>query len=119
MTTARLNARSSTHSNAHLTERQLQIQMLRTRAEFERLALRRSACAVLGAVSPDALLSHAGSSLRASGLSWLATGWGFVRRYPLILSAASTLLSGARRGNPYVRVGMGALLVWRLLRRRG
>lgn len=102
-----------------LTERQVRIELLRTRAEYERLALRRSACAALEGVSPAALISQAGSGLRASGLNWLIAGWRLVRRYPLILSTASTLLSGARRGNPYVRVGMGALLAWRLLRRRG
>lgn len=101
-----------------LTERQIRIELLCTRARLERMAVRRSACALLGAARPAALLSHAGDGLRASGLGWVTAGWRLVRRYPLIVSTASTLFSAARRGNPYVRVGMGALLAWRLLRRR-
>lgn len=104
--------------SSRLTERQLQIELLHTRAEYERLAVRRNACAFLSSVSPDALISQAGEGLRASGLSWLTSGWRLVRRYPMILSAASTLFSGAKRSNPYVRVGVGALLAWQMLRRR-
>lgn len=104
--------------SSRLTERQLQIELLHTRAEYERLAVRRNACAFVGAMRPEALISQAGEGLRTSGLSWLASGWHLVRRYPMILSAASTLLSGAKRSNPYVRLGVGALLAWRLLRRR-
>lgn len=103
--------------SSRLTERQLQIELLHTRAEYERLAVRRNACAALGAVRPENLVSEAGAGLRASGLGWLASGWHLVRRYPMVLSAASTLLSGARRSHPYVRLGLGALVVWRLLRR--
>lgn len=98
--------------------RQLQIELLRTRAEFERLALRRSACELLEASRPAALLSQAGSGLRASGLTWLVAGWRLMRRYPMVLSSASAVLSGARRSNPYIRLGVGALIAWQVLRRR-
>ena len=96
-------------------DRRLRIELLRARAGYERLALRRSACELIESLRPDALVSQASLGLRASGLRWLVSVAGLARRYPILLSAGSALLSGARRGNPYVRAGLGALVLWRLL----
>ncbi|MDN5842962.1 MAG: hypothetical protein L0H54_05875 [Alcaligenaceae bacterium] len=97
-------------------DRRLRIELLRTRAGYERLALRRSACELIGAVQPEALVSQAGLGLRASGLRWVVSVLGLARRYPIMLSAGSALISGARKSNPYVRAGVAGLLIWRLLR---
>lgn len=97
-------------------ERRVRLELLRTRAAYERLALRRSACELIDAVQPDALVSQASAGLRASGLRWVASAIGLARRYPIMLSTGSALISGARKGNPYVRAGVAGLLIWRLLR---
>lgn len=98
-------------------DRRLRIELLRTRAEYERLAFRRSACRLIESVQPGALVSQAGIGLRVSGLRWVVSALSLARRYPILLSTGSALLSGVRRGNPYVRAGLGALMLWRLLSR--
>jgi len=51
-------------------------------------------------------------------MGWVAAGLRAARRYPLLLSLASSAVSGVRHGNPYARLGMIALLAWRVLRAR-
>ncbi|MER1967731.1 hypothetical protein [Castellaniella sp. GW247-6E4] len=103
------------------TDRRARIELLRARAQYERILLRRAACDALEGLRPDALASGASAGLRAAGMGWLAATVRTLRRYPMLLSLASSVVSGARVGHPYARLGVAALLVWRMLRagRRG
>ncbi len=99
-------------------DRRARIELLRARAQYERLLLRRAACDALEGLRPGALASGASAGLRAVGMGWVAAGLRAARRYPLLLSLASSAVSGVRHGNPYARLGMIALLAWRVLRAR-
>ena len=100
------------------SDRRARIELLRARALVERMMLRRAACDALEGLRPESLASDASVGLRAAGMGWLTAAIRTVRRYPLVLSLASSAISGVRRGNPYARVGMLALVAWRLLRAR-
>ncbi len=100
------------------SDRRARIELLRARALVERMMLRRAACDALEGLRPESLASDASAGLRAAGMGWLTAAIRTVRRYPLVLSLASSAISGVRRGNPYARVGMLALVAWRLLRAR-
>lgn len=103
---------------SRISDRRARIEVLRTRARYERLMLRRAACEALDSLQPESLAAQASAGLRAAGMGWLGTAIRTMRRYPMMLSLASSALSGMRRGNPYVRVGVVALLAWRVLRAR-
>ncbi len=103
---------------SRLTDRRARIEVLRARAQFERTMLERAACEVLDSLHPGALATQASAGLRAAGMGWLGTAIRAMRRYPVMLSLASSVFSGVRRRNPYIRVGVTALLAWRLLRAR-
>ncbi len=98
-------------------DRRARIELLRARAQYERLLLQRAACDALEGMRPEALASGASAGLRAAGMGWLASAVQAMGRYPMILSLASAVVSGARHGSPYARLGVAALLAWRVLRR--
>ncbi|HUH39674.1 MAG TPA: hypothetical protein VL024_02275 [Castellaniella sp.] len=99
-------------------DRRGRIEWLRARAHYERMLLRRTACEALQDISPGNLALGVSAGLRSVGIRWLSGVLHTARRYPILLSLASSAVSGLRHGNPYSRLGVAALLVWRLWRRR-
>ena len=96
-------------------DRRLRIEWLRMRADYERLALRRSACRLAGELHPDMLAGQVRDRLGAAGLGWLGTGLRFVRRYPVLLSLVTSVVSRGRRGGP-LKAALLTGLIW-LVRR--
>src|SRR5690606_26332292 len=82
------------------TDRRARIELLRARALVERMMLRRAACDALEGLRPESLAADASAGLRAAGMGWLAAAIRAVRRYPLVLSLASSAISGVRHGSP-------------------
>ena len=109
MSKARMNAKQL---------RDVRKDMLRARAQVERHALARSTQRLAGELSPGALVR----SLVPSRLSskqpsdWLLDGVGLLRRYPYLVSAASTVFSGLHRRRRLWRIGASLLLGWALAR---
>lgn len=108
-------------SKTRITERQLRDirkEMLRARAQVERHALARSSRRLSEDLTPGALLR----SVMPGGLTsrrptdWLLDGVNVVRRYPYLLSAASTVFTGLRRRRRLWQIGAGLLLSWTLAR---
>ncbi|MBV6304711.1 hypothetical protein KVP10_07425 [Candidimonas humi] len=107
------------NKRASRSPQELRIEILRARAALERQALRRHVAQVGAALRPSALLQAAlPRLLPGSGRSWLAEGLSLARRYPLVVSLASALLAGKRRGRAWVRLGAGLLLGLQALRTR-
>lgn len=108
------------HGVSAVQLREIRKEMLRTRAQVERHGLARNACRVAEDLTPGALLR----SVVPSGFTskrptdWLAEGVGLVRRYPYVVSAASTVFSGLQRKRRLWRIGAGLLLSWALTRRK-
>ncbi|WP_202411684.1 hypothetical protein [Paracandidimonas lactea] len=114
--------RHSTRNTA--SERAVRIELARMRAALEREAVARDACKLAGALRPSAILHsmvpRAGSR---SVVDWLLRAVALTRRYPLLTSAASALLSGVGRGRGRQRwlwrVGAGLLIAWQVARKHG
>jgi len=98
-------------------ERELQIEMVRARAAIERQSMARSVRELGSSLKPRAIVR--GLFPKASSRS--ATDWIFqavtmTRRYPLLASSVSTLLSGVGKRKRWWRIGAGLLLSWQLAR---
>jgi len=99
--------------------RDVRIELLRARAAVERQALARGAHSLATELTPAALVR----GMLPRGLSgrrptdWLFQGARLLRRYPYLLSAASTVLSGVRKRHRLLRIGAGLLLSWGLARK--
>lgn len=93
-------------------DRRLRIELLRLQADYERLALRQSACRAIGAVQPRALAAQAGEHLQASGLGWLGLGLKIVRRYPMIGSLLGASLGKSSRRGLVLKTALIAGLIW-------
>lgn len=92
-------------------ERAIRIELLRARAALERQALSQQIHALGGELSPGNLLRNVAPSGRSVG-GLLTSALTLTRRYPLLLSGASTLLSSL--GGRWVRLGALALTGWKL-----
>lgn len=92
-------------------ERAIRIELLRARAALERQALSQQIHALGGELSPGNLLRSVAPSGRSLG-GLLTSALTLTRRYPLLLSGASTLLSSL--GGRWVRLGALALTGWKL-----
>ena len=99
-----------------VTDRRMRIELLRVRADYERLALRRSACQLAGELRPQAWVTQARDHLGSMGLGWLGTGIQWVRRYPVLLSVLTSVLSKGRRGRA-LKAAWIAGLIWLVKRR--
>lgn len=98
-------------------DRALQIELLRTRAALERQSLQRGARQLGNDLSPGSLAQNLLPGLSSRSVA----GWGLQlltlsRRYPFLLSAASTGLSLIGRRGRWVKLLAGAALGWQLLR---
>jgi hypothetical protein len=99
-------------------DRELRIELLRTRAALERQGIRRAAAQLERALSPGQVLGTlmhgvSGRSAARWGMSLLAIS----RRYPLLLSSASTGLSLLGRRGRWVGLLAGLALGWQALRK--
>jgi hypothetical protein len=93
-------------------DRRLRIELLRMRAGYERLRFTRSACAFTRNLRPGALLGQAHDHLGSLGLGWVARGLRLTRRFPVLLSLASALLSGSGRRRILLKTLLIGGLVW-------
>ncbi|TAL87657.1 MAG: hypothetical protein EPN46_13935 [Candidimonas sp.] len=93
----------------------LQIELLRVHAALERQALRRQIRQLGEALKPAALLHEALPALSGKGTWRLLKGLNLARRYPLLISAASTMLIGRKRRN-WLRIGAVVWFSWQALR---
>ena len=95
----------------------MQIELLRARAALERQSMARSARALSGSLTPRALVrSFFPRASSRSASDWVMQAVSLTRRYPLITSSVSTLLSGIGKRRRWWRIGAGLLLSWQVAR---
>ncbi|UHL62579.1 hypothetical protein LSG25_10765 [Paralcaligenes sp. KSB-10] len=104
------------NARAQRSQQELRIEMLRARAALERQALRRHAREVGESLKPASLLHGILPAVSNKSVNWLLQGLTLTRRYPLLLTGVSALLSGRRRGRNWLRLGAGVLLGWQVVR---
>ncbi len=101
-------------------ERAVRIELARARAALERQAIARDARVLAASLRPGALAHSAFPRLSSRSPSqWLLEAITLTRRYPLLASSASALLSGLGKGKGkrrWWRIGAGLLLSWQLAR---
>lgn len=93
-------------------DRRVRIELLRMRAGYERLQLRQETCVLTRALRPGALLTQARDHLEAAGLGWLGRGLRLSRRFPVLLSLASTVWSVGARRRVLLKAALVAGLIW-------
>jgi len=93
-------------------DRRLRIELLRLQADYERLRFTHSACELARALRPEALAARAHDHLGALGLGWLGRGLSFARRFPVLLSLASAVLSAPGRRRIFLKSLLVGGLVW-------
>jgi hypothetical protein len=93
-------------------DRRLRIELLRLQAGYQRLAVRQSACRLVGAMQPQALVAQVSDHLRAAGLGWLGVGLRVLRRYPLVGSLLGSVLGSGGRRRIALKTALIAGLVW-------
>lgn len=102
-------------------DRALHIELVRARAAIERHSLRRNLCDLSAAVRPGALLREvvpgfSGGKSGSSPLDWVLSLLNLSRRYPLLTSGASALLSGVGRRHRLLKIGLGLFVGWQISR---
>lgn len=105
-------------SSPSAAERKVRIEVLRLQAAYERLALQQGLVDVAQGLQPGALVSTARAHLSAGASSWLGTGLGLMRRYPVVLSLVTSALSSPARRRIALKSVFIAGLVWLGLRER-
>ncbi|WP_323012328.1 hypothetical protein [Castellaniella sp.] len=93
-------------------QRDLQIEVLRLRADYQRLAWKRSACQLLSQMQPAALIGQTRDQLGSAGLGWIGTGLGLLRRYPMVLSLLGSVIGTPKRRRLALKAALIAGLVW-------
>jgi len=93
-------------------DRRLRIELLRMRAGYERMAVRRGACRLAGELRPESLVAQARDRLGSVGLGWLGGGLQALRRYPVLLSLLTSVVSNRRRRGIALKTALIAGLVW-------
>ena len=98
-------------------ERALQIELVRARAALERQAVARSVRNMGEELTPGGLLrSVFPRAASRSAADWVFQAIALTRRYPLLASSASALLSGVGKRRRWWRLGAGLLLSWQMAR---
>ena len=109
-----------TQSNRNTAqERAVRIELARARAALERQAVARGARELASQLQPRVLMHNAFPRFSSrSPTDWLWQAVKLTRRYPLLTSSASALLSGLGKGKRRVwwRIGAGLLLSWQMAR---
>ncbi len=102
-------------------DRALHIELVRARAAIERQTLRRSIHDLGESLSPGTLARSLLPDFSGgrSTTNWLFRLFKLSRRYPLLISGASTLLSGVGKRHKLVKIGLGLLVSWQLMRAKG
>lgn len=101
-------------------ERALQIELVRTRAALERQAMSRGVRNLGEDLRPSAVLrSVFPRATSRSASDWLFHVISLTRRYPLLTSSASALLSGVGKRRRWWRIAGGLLLSWQVARSMG
>lgn len=93
-------------------DRRVRIELLRLRADYQRLEFQRSACQLVREVQPRALVARVRDGLGSLGLGWLGHGLKTARRFPILLSLASTLFSGTHRRRVLLKAAVIGGLIW-------
>jgi hypothetical protein len=100
-------------------ERALHIEVIRARAALERQTLASNVKMLSQSLTPSALIKGLifGHSRRSrSPVDVLFKALTLTRRYPLLASSASALLSGVGKRRRWWRIAGGLLLSWQLAR---
>jgi hypothetical protein len=108
----RLGDRPGRPKRESAADRRLRIELLRMRAGYERLAVRRSACQLAGELRPESLVAQARDRLGSAGLGWLGGGIQILRRYPALLSLLTSVVSNRQRRGIALKTALIAGLVW-------
>lgn len=109
---------SESHRNS-AGERAVRIELARARAALERQAIARDTRILVDSLRPGALAHSAFPRLSSRTPSqWMLEALSLTRRYPLLASGASALLSSVGKGKRrrWWRIGAGLLLSWQLAR---
>lgn len=105
-------------------DRTVRIELLRARAAIERQSMAHGVQQLSESLTPRGLLESilpggGGSSRRASPSDMLSRVFSMSRRYPMVLSLGSALLStAARRRLRWWKLAVGAAVAWQVSRRR-
>ncbi|MBB5215159.1 hypothetical protein [Parapusillimonas granuli] len=101
-------------------DRALKIELARARAALERQSLVRSARDVGAELRPRALLRSVLPSSGGGTVShWLAQAVSLTRRYPLLTSGVTAVLSGRGKRRRLLRIAGGLLLSWGITKMAG
>src|SRR5690606_25343778 len=112
--------RASMKQGSTAKERALQIELVRARAALERQAVARSVRQIGADLTPVAIArSFFPKTASRSASDWILQLITLARRYPLLASSASALLSGTGRRRRWLRIGAGLLLSWQMARSMG
>jgi hypothetical protein len=104
-----------TPSNA--TDRTVRIELLKARAALERQSIARNVRILSHDIHPASIMRNLFPRLASrSPAGWLMQGLSATRRYPLVTSSLSALLSGATKRKRWLRIGAGLLLTWQVAR---
>ncbi|NYT38487.1 hypothetical protein ERD78_17745 [Allopusillimonas soli] len=108
-----------TQAGMSARERAVRIELARARAALERQAVARSTNELAASLTPRALLHSAfPRATSKSPTDLLFQALRLTRRYPLLTSSASALVSGVlgRKRRWWWRLGAGLLLSWQVAR---
>ncbi|HWL27426.1 MAG TPA: hypothetical protein VNQ97_00830 [Burkholderiaceae bacterium] len=100
-------------------ERALHIEVVRARAALERQSLASNVKVLSHSLTPGALVKglFLGKSSRSrSPADWVFNALTLTRRYPLLASSVSAVLSGVGKRRRWWRIAGGLLLSWQLAR---
>ncbi|MGB6102291.1 MAG: hypothetical protein WBF88_00385 [Pusillimonas sp.] len=98
-------------------ERALQIELVRARAALERQAMSRSVHELGNSLTPRSVFrSFFPRASSRSASDWVFQAVSLTRRYPLLTSSVSALLSGVGKRRRWWRIGAGLLLSWQVAR---
>lgn len=98
-------------------DRSTQIELVRARAALERQTMARSAKELGASLEPKVLMrSFMPKMPSRSTTDWMLKGVSLARRYPLVASGMSAILTRAAKRKKWLRIGAGLLITWQIAR---
>lgn len=99
-------------------DRALHIELVRARAAIERQQLKRSVRDVSYALQPAALAKGMLPAFTGgrSTTRWILQLFSLSRRYPLLTSGATALVSSVGKRHRLIKLSLGLLLAWQVMR---